>query len=367
MEMNLCGVRSSCEPKIVLYQADLQDPTNPHGLLIAYAERTVKPVVSDFDTFLIGSKGMEYEDLPPEQSDMLVWSLTKTEEILNDENAGGSWTSRWLNVMKDLKESGVACKVPKFGFGDPVSYRLIEDVVDATRETGAIRHGAECFNYLFPQELDDTYLVVWHGFDDKTWEYLDEDELRDFMCERAVEGFVFPLNPIWLVRDLDWYEVYEAMSNTDAGKDFLAHYFNNGSIDVRAKLQAMHEAHPDGFMAYGTGVGGMSRKSLALDMDATERAGLALQSLEDDGRDDFNLEQDMLTSAALGELDDAPDDEAHRNNLLATLQASGVCADLVDMTLDKGDGGVRMTVGGIRKRGFLLAETEEPEQENGMS
>lgn len=37
--------------RVVLYQYDQENSMNPHGLLIAYAEDFVKPVVSDFDTF----------------------------------------------------------------------------------------------------------------------------------------------------------------------------------------------------------------------------------------------------------------------------------------------------------------------------
>ena len=40
---------------------------NPLGLLMAYAEETVTPVVSDFDTFLVGSRGVQYAATPPEQ------------------------------------------------------------------------------------------------------------------------------------------------------------------------------------------------------------------------------------------------------------------------------------------------------------
>ena len=46
------------EPRVVLFQWDKTDPMNPLGLLIAYEEEKVVPVVSDFDTFLVGSKGM---------------------------------------------------------------------------------------------------------------------------------------------------------------------------------------------------------------------------------------------------------------------------------------------------------------------
>lgn len=68
MDMNLHAVRGNSSPTVVLYQQDLADPMNPLGLLIAYAEAHVKPVCSDFDTFLLGSRGMKYEVLPPQQA-----------------------------------------------------------------------------------------------------------------------------------------------------------------------------------------------------------------------------------------------------------------------------------------------------------
>ena len=33
--------------------------------------------------------------------------------------------------------------------------------VHSTVACGAVRHGAECFNYYFPQEMDDEFLVIW--------------------------------------------------------------------------------------------------------------------------------------------------------------------------------------------------------------
>lgn len=61
------------------------------------------------------------------------------------------WTGRWLDVLKVENERGFHPTLPEFGFGDPTSYRLIEDVVNVTRVCGAVRHGAECFNFYFPQ------------------------------------------------------------------------------------------------------------------------------------------------------------------------------------------------------------------------
>merc|ERR1712110_608530 len=60
MNMNLHTLREGAKPRVVLYQYD-EDCMNPHGLLIAYAEAAVKPVVSDFDTFTVGSRNMPYE------------------------------------------------------------------------------------------------------------------------------------------------------------------------------------------------------------------------------------------------------------------------------------------------------------------
>ena len=58
MDANLCALRYTSLPPVVLYQNDTMDPLNPLGLLMAYAETNwVKPVVSDMDALLIGSKG----------------------------------------------------------------------------------------------------------------------------------------------------------------------------------------------------------------------------------------------------------------------------------------------------------------------
>ncbi|CAE7665040.1 pkaR, partial [Symbiodinium pilosum] len=181
MDMNLHAVRDeSSNPRVVLFQYDATNPMNPHALLIAYAEewrmpnsskvvRTVKPVVSDFDTFTVGSRGVRYEPLPPEQIELELWSLDQTREILSQPGSE-SWTSRWLKVLSEADKQGRHFHIPPYGFGDPTSYGLIEQVIKATQVSGAVRHGAECFNFFFPQELDTEYLIVWHGFSGKPWE-----------------------------------------------------------------------------------------------------------------------------------------------------------------------------------------------------
>merc|ERR1719282_740035 len=79
MDLNLQSVRGTSTPEVVIYQYDAVNPMNPNGLLIAYAESSVKPVVSDFDTFTVGSKGMEYTlPVPPEQAEVAMWTLQQT-------------------------------------------------------------------------------------------------------------------------------------------------------------------------------------------------------------------------------------------------------------------------------------------------
>merc|ERR1719443_960380 len=184
---------------------------NPRGLLIGYAEDEVKPVVSDFDTFTVGTVGVEYDELTAEQVKLVQWSLKHAEEVLAERKSLG-WNSRWLNVLKQEAQKGFHPDLPKYGFGDPTSYDLIAGAVNSTKSCGAVRHGAECFNFYFPQELDEEYLVVWSGFPDKPWDYMTEPQLRKFLLDRAKKGhYSFPLNPVWSIRDIGWYEVFTAM------------------------------------------------------------------------------------------------------------------------------------------------------------
>lgn len=249
MDMNLHAVREASTPKVVLYQYDEGDPMNPRGLLIAYAEQFVKPVVSDFDTFTIGSTNLTYEPLPANQCELAKWSLQHARQIIQDPNEAG-WTSRWLDILKKEAEKGFHPEFPKYGFGDPTSYRLIGDVVNATLSCGAVRHGAECFNFYFPQELDTEYLVVWEGFPDKPWDYQDERSLRNFLKERAEDGFSFPLNPVWPVRDKGWYEVLQAQKmNLDTCSNLAA--WDPPGAGILDAIEEIHASCPDGFIVQG--------------------------------------------------------------------------------------------------------------------
>lgn len=248
MDMNLHAIRDVSEPKVVLYQFDESDPMNVRGLLIAYAEEEVKPVVSDFDTFTIASKGMMYDPVPEDQQRIVCWMLEHAEGVLKtpDHNP---WTVRWLEVLKKEGERGFHPKFPKYGFGDPTSYRLIGDVVTCTIACGAVRHGAECFNYYFPQELDDEYLVVWDGFesmDGKPWAYKTEKTMREFLLERMADGYCFPLNPLWPVRDKGWWDVWEKSKQVTAKQNLNSWY--NEKLGVMKIMEKIRQTCPNGFI-----------------------------------------------------------------------------------------------------------------------
>lgn len=246
MDMNLHAIRGKSDPQVVLYQNDEADIMNPRGLLIAYAEVFVKPVVSDFDTFTVGSKNMVYESLPMEQAELIAWTLEHTEGILKTLDHQ-SWNSRWLEVLAKENERGFHPTIPKYGFGDPTSYRLIQDVIAETAPCGAVRHGAECCNLYFPQELDDEYLIVWQGFSGKPWDYKTEAGLREFLLERVHEGYVFPLNPVWPVRDKGWWEILQAMLKHEEAKKCLNSWLPP-EIKYLEKAQDLHDKYKDGFM-----------------------------------------------------------------------------------------------------------------------
>eukprot|EP00435_Cladocopium_sp_Y103_P024987 s2612_g6.t1 len=278
MDMNLQAVRGDSKPQVVLFQYDQDNALNPHGLLIAYAETTVKPVVSDFDTFTVGSRGMAYSRLRSDQADLAMWALRHTEQLLRKPLAS-SWTSRWLEVLKSAHDEGFHPEIPPYGFGDATSYRLIEGIVDATCESGAVRHGAECFNFYFPQELDVNFLVVWEGFcegyDDKPWAYMDEGELREFLQKRVAENYAMPLNPIWCVRDEGWYKVLEAQMANPSCSEALKAWYPEGS-GILEKIQELNKEFPQG-LQQADQVGRQLRSTLsnANDLDTCEKATLA--------------------------------------------------------------------------------------------
>jgi len=231
----------------VLYQFDSYDPLNPLGLIIAMASDTsVTPLVSDMDTFLVASKGMPYETVPEEQVAIMEWSLKIAKHILSTPGST-PWNVRWQDILLEEKKRCpfLSQEIPEYGFGDPTSSELIGGVIQATAACGAVRHGAESFNYLVPQEMDLDFLVVWSGgFEDPPWRTLTEPELRNFLVERVADGFVFPVNAVWPVICPGWYDVLLALQQSDAFEIATRAWFPER---VLAQIASMHKEFPEGF------------------------------------------------------------------------------------------------------------------------
>jgi len=180
---------------------------------------------------------------------LITWELSWAEAVIRDApKESKNWTKHWLDVIKKEDERGFHPTLPEFGFGDPTSTQLIEDVVATTKSCGAVRHGAECFNFYFPQELDKEFLVIWDGFADQThpWQSFKEPDLRDFLITRAREGYSFPINPVWPVRDPGWFEVFNALhSHPEISENMKAWY--PAELGLAEKINQLHQRYPNGF------------------------------------------------------------------------------------------------------------------------
>ena len=66
---------------------------------------------------------------------------------------------------------------------------------------------------------------MWDGLKEEPqpWKTVSEPELRQFLLERCKEGYSFPLNPVWPVRDVGWHAVLAALrANPDAEANLQA-------------------------------------------------------------------------------------------------------------------------------------------------
>ncbi|KAL3903640.1 MAG: hypothetical protein SGILL_010370 [Bacillariaceae sp.] len=282
---------NSNDPQVVLYQtckgeSEDDDPMDPRGLVMAYEEcGRVLPVVSDFDCFTMGSKNVSYERLPDEQLELLNWCITSIEEVLESQNNGGStnntttatWTDRWLDVLKTNATKGFHPEIPKYGFGDATSYGIVEEAVTFLQDSGAVRHGAECFNFYFPQQLDEEFLVVFDSFPDDKWRYMTVTELQDFLSERIKDGFTFPLNPKWILTDDSrWMELYGLLldSNAPCVQEALDAWF---PPEIRTRIEDIRKRYPKGYVC-----------DVKRDEEDTEAMDLAM----------FNLDRQMIFQRA---------------------------------------------------------------------
>jgi len=241
-------------PRAVVYQFSKQFPMEPRTLLMAYEEHgMVKPVVSDFDCFLLGSRGVKYsQQIPPDQVELVKWSVKNISEVLDERAVSQSdsgWMSNWFKVLKKAAVKNYVPITPKYGNGDPKSYEIIEIAVSRLKETGCVRHGAECFNWYFPQEIDDEFLVISDTLPGKVkWKKMNVFELQETLMTKIDEGFTFPINPKWVLCDPGWRRVYDKLlaSQKPNVQDSINCWLPP-ETGLREQIDAISKRHPHGF------------------------------------------------------------------------------------------------------------------------
>ena len=251
-DMNFATLRKQYKNSAipVLYQFSDTDPFDPRMLIIAYEEEgNVTPVVSDFDCFLIGSRNFFFEEeMAEDQIELLDWCISQIEWILdNQTDHPDSWTVKWLTILKHAAMNGFVPKMPPFGFGDPASYGIIEAAVNKSKKTnGAVRHGPECFNFFFPQDLDSELLIIYPG--NQKWKYVSIPELQQILIEKIREGFTVPLNPKWILCDPGWINVFiELLKSRRPSVQSSMNIWFPAKSGLRERIISISKKHPNGF------------------------------------------------------------------------------------------------------------------------
>lgn len=271
------GEKPKTQAVILLYNDPLdenQDPFDPRDFLMAYEENNrVMPVVSDFDCFIVGTRGVKYEaPLPDDQLEVSKWCIEQIESILESEISSSSWTSRWLEVLKNSASKGFHPTIPPLGFSDPKSHSIMKFAIQRLQKEGAVRHGAECFNYYFPQELDDEFLVISDRLAGHSlpWKYVDQPGLQEILKEKIDQGYTFPINPKWILCDPGWKDVFDQLRASTGSyvQDSIKVWYPPGS-GIIEKIEDIHTRFPDGFQ----------RKTEGTDCSNEETEGTAAMDL----------------------------------------------------------------------------------------
>jgi hypothetical protein len=208
-----------------------------------------------------------------------MWCVNQIEVILDGDAKTSSWTSRWLDVLKQSAAKGFHPQMPPLGYSDPKSHNMMKHAVRRLKKEGAVRHGAECFNYYFPQELDDEFLVISDNLSGQTlpWKYVGKEGLQEILKEKIDLGYTFPIHPKWIMCDFGWKEVYDKLmaSNRTNVQDSLKVWYPPES-GIREKIEVIHQRHPEGFMR---GLG-RAQSHRFEEMDGTAAMDLAEQELK---------------------------------------------------------------------------------------
>jgi len=237
-------------PVVLLKSHEMENTMDPRYLLIAYEDKgNVKPVVSDFDCFLVGTRRIQFDKpMPKEQVELMKWCVGQIRSILAMPPSNETWTMRWLEALKKAYEDGFHVDFPKYGFADPKSYSIMAHSIDFLSEYGSVRHGAECFNFYFPQDLDEEFLVVTNNQPKGPWKQYSKAGLLEFLSDKIDDGFMFPVNPKWVLCDPGWKRLYDKQirSKNISSREAMEAWYPSDS-GIREMIELCHRKYPHGF------------------------------------------------------------------------------------------------------------------------
>uniref|UniRef100_A0A7S0L037 Uncharacterized protein n=1 Tax=Asterionellopsis glacialis TaxID=33640 RepID=A0A7S0L037_9STRA len=289
-DMNNASLRKKQKPntpKAVLWRyttsTSSTDPMNPLDLVMAYEENgRVLPVVSDFDCFLMGTRGVAYTSpMSSDEMDVLNWCVSQMEVILENKT-DRIWTSRWLDQLKSEAKRGYTPMMPELGYSDPKSHSIMKHAISRLAGSGAVRHGAESFNYFFPQDLDDEFLVISDNLSGHSlpWKYVNVEGLQEILLDQIDAGYTFPLNPKWILCDQGWKNIYDRLCARKTAEESMKIWY---PPILRARIEDIHKRHPDGFQKICNAVDSYSSDNESSDekkVDGSSAMDLAGQELK---------------------------------------------------------------------------------------
>ena len=137
------------------------------------------------------------------------------------------------------------------------------------------------------------------------WKYVNERELQSILSERIKEGFMFPLNPKWILCDPGWKKLYDELLASNAlYADLSKDVWFPPHSGLRKRIAEIHARHPRGFQKRATSIGGyecdqrmhasLNNRDLLSGQAAAELAELELEhydgydSTSDDDRENMD-------------------------------------------------------------------------------
>ena len=100
----------------------------------------------DFDLFLLGSRGLDYDcPISEDHVELTLWLLRNIRRLLEEQERSGEcvdWNEYWPGVIRRSSLlDGYYPATPQYGHGDPALYNIIAHAADRLKANGCVRHG----------------------------------------------------------------------------------------------------------------------------------------------------------------------------------------------------------------------------------